>query len=317
MEDLVGAGLGGILCRSMPVREGIPTLAEMEGLVCSSDFALHRVFNDAFLARHAPRLRRYARWWGRDPLSLWSRRWEYPFAAERILEFCEARAGNPVRLLDAGSGVTYLPFFLCERAANLTAVCCDSNIAYGRMIASISDERGLSSRIRFEQGTLQRLPEPDGSIDAVCCLSVLEHTSDYASIIGEFARVLRTGGLLLLSFDISLDGKFQVQPDEARALLEHARRDFEIRLDIPREFGRLRAQGELLTTDYYRRHAPQLLPFTHPWLLAGYDLVRGYGWTTGFRSATVICLAGVRHSCALGAGAGVERHVCAPAAGVL
>lgn len=283
----------------MPLREGIPTLAEVDALVASAGFADHRAFHDAFVARHTPHLRRYARWWARDPLALWSRRWEYPFAAERVLGFCAARAaaGGSVRLLDAGSGVTYLPFFLCERAPNLTAVCCDANAAYGPVIAAIGEQRGgAASRVSFKQATLQRLPEPSGSVDAICCVSVLEHTTDYAAVIDEFARVLRPGGLLVLSFDISLDGKFRVRPDDAHELLLRIGRAFDTDIDVPRELGRLRAPDicDLLTTDHYRRRAPHLLPFTRPWLLAGYDLLRGYGWTGGFRAATVICLAGVR-----------------------
>ena len=34
-------------------------------------------------------IERYGRQWGTDPFQLWSRRWEYPFAAERILAFAD------------------------------------------------------------------------------------------------------------------------------------------------------------------------------------------------------------------------------------
>jgi SAM-dependent methyltransferase len=272
----------------MRLREGIPTLAEVDALVASPTFLAHRAFSDAFRARHAPLLRRYGRWWGSDPLSHWSRRWEYPFAAQRIFDFCVERSSRALRLLDAGSGVTYLPFFLCSRASHLSILCCDINAAYGQVVASIAHQLNMP-QITFRRGALQRLPESDGAVDVLSCISVLEHTSDYAAIIDEFARVLSPGGLLVLTFDVSFDGKFPIQPDRARALLKNLQRKFDIApLSQP-----LEESTEVLTTDHCRRHAPHLLPFTHPWLLAGYDMLRGKGWTRGFRSAAVVCVAGL------------------------
>lgn len=278
----------------MVTREGIPALADLDALLASPVFASHRTFNAAFLQQHAPLLRRYARWWGRDPLSLWSRRWEYPFAAERVLAYARQAAGQALRMLDAGSGVTYLPFFLAGRANNLSIVCCDSNPAYASVIDEIArDSQLAASRVRPVVGTLQQLQEADGSFDLVTCVSVLEHTDRHSQIVDEFARVLKPGGLLVLTFDISLDGKFQLHPEDARGVIDHLRNDFDLSLD-PAEFDRLRDPAALLTTDHCRRHSPHLLPFTHPWILAIYDLFRGYGWTGGFRSVAVMCVTGVR-----------------------
>ena len=43
------------------------------------------------------------------------------------------------------------------------------------------------------------LPFGDASLDVVASLDVLEHVPDYATALREFARVLRPGGVLLLS----------------------------------------------------------------------------------------------------------------------
>lgn len=43
------------------------------------------------------------------------------------------------------------------------------------------------------------IPEEDGSFDAILCTEVLEHLPDPRSAIKEFARLLRPGGVLLLT----------------------------------------------------------------------------------------------------------------------
>ena len=46
----------------------------------------------------------YGKLWAKDTFRLWSRRWEYPFVAQRLIEFAEKQGDGPVRILDAGSG---------------------------------------------------------------------------------------------------------------------------------------------------------------------------------------------------------------------
>ncbi len=48
-------------------------------------------------------------------------------------------------------------------------------------------------------GDLQRLDLPDAAFDAVVCAEVLEHLDDDAAALGELHRVLRPGGLLLVT----------------------------------------------------------------------------------------------------------------------
>ena len=81
-------------------------------------------------------------------------------------------------------------------------------------------------------GMLQKLDMPNESLDVICCISVLEHTDNYGEIVREFARVLKRGGLLVLTFDLSLDGKFERESSRCRparqrfGILRHPRRPY-------------------------------------------------------------------------------------------
>jgi len=150
------------------------------------------------------------------------------------------------------------------------------------------------TKVKFEEGWLQKLPFPDDSFDAVCCISVLEHTSNYSEILDEFARVLRRGGVLVLTFDLSLDGRFELPRAVAADLLTALSRKFNLPpgIDLQKELARMEnpEREGILTTDYVRQTQPDLLPWKHPVLKAAHDLVTGHGWTGGFRSKSVYCL---------------------------
>ncbi|MEX2255522.1 MAG: class I SAM-dependent methyltransferase [Acidimicrobiia bacterium] len=49
-------------------------------------------------------------------------------------------------------------------------------------------------------GDAEQLPLPDGSVDAVFCSNMLEHTPDTAAVVRELARVLRVGGWAYVSW---------------------------------------------------------------------------------------------------------------------
>ena len=59
--------------------------------------------------------------------------------------------------------------------------------------------RRNASNARFTLGVAERLPYPDDHFDAVVLLDVLEHVADERAVVAEIARVLRPGGLLVVS----------------------------------------------------------------------------------------------------------------------
>jgi len=276
------------------LRTGIPLLSELDAHLQSDDYSRHVEFNRQFLSANDAAMEQYGKLWAKDTFRLWSRRWEYPFVAQRVLELAaEAPAGEFVRILDAGSGVTYFPYYICANLPQAEFVCYDSNPSYHPMFAAINGANP-SAKVKFVEGMLQKMPLEPASMDAICCISVLEHTSNYSEILDEFLRVLKPGGLLALTFDLSLDGKFELPKAQAKQLLREIGDKFDAPDDVEliAELDRMddpKASG-ILTTDHYRETQPDLLPWKYPMLKAAKDLVQGHGWTGGFRSKSIYCL---------------------------
>jgi len=275
----------------MQLRAGIPLAGEVGQMIKGEQFASHLKFHDEFRARHQQALKKY--YWSRNPLKLWSRRWEYPFAAERVENFVREQRGRPIKMLDAGSGVTYFPYLLCERITNLSVICSDYNATYKPVFEGIN-HAVPNSRVEFREGLLQKLPVGDAEIDILCCISVLEHTGDYPAAVAEFARVLRPGGLLVLTFDISLDGKFKLSEVDARQVLSEVQKRFAVEegVNFAAELNNLHERNGILTTDLVKQTEPDLLPWKWPMLIGLRDLLNGKGWTGGFKSKTIFCLSG-------------------------
>jgi len=55
--------------------------------------------------------------------------------------------------------------------------------------------------VTFEYGDITACDYPDGSFDAITCLSVIEHGVPVEPFLKESARILRSGGVLVLSTD--------------------------------------------------------------------------------------------------------------------
>ncbi|MBC8107223.1 MAG: class I SAM-dependent methyltransferase [Anaerolineae bacterium] len=274
------------------LKTGIPRITELDQLKQTETYRGPSDFNTAFLARHHNALQKYGRHWGNDPFKLWSRRWEYPFVAQRVLDFAQRpeNIGRNLKIMDAGSGVTFFPYYICSKNPSAQFVCVDYDPTYTAMFDAIN--RAETARVRFLQASLQKLPLADGELDAIACISVLEHTDNYAQIIDEFLRVLRPGGMFVLTFDLSLDGKFTLPLPQAKELLRVVQSKFQVDdgVDLVSELSHSHDAG-VLTSDHVRDTEPELLPWTFPVRVykAAQDLMTGKGWTLGFRSRTIFC----------------------------
>lgn len=124
-----------------------------------------------------------------------------------IILGCLARHDKPlseVRLLDAGCGTGAYSAALVESVARIDAVDLSQGmIAQARAKLAQHEKAG---RIEFHAGSITELPFDDGSFDAVMINQVAHHLGDASEnfvrlrqAIGEFARVLRPGGILVIN----------------------------------------------------------------------------------------------------------------------
>ncbi|MEM7808364.1 MAG: class I SAM-dependent methyltransferase [Planctomycetota bacterium] len=271
-------------------RNGVPTLAELDALKASDFYGELKSYSDAFLQQHDAALRGYGRHWGDDPMRLWSRRFEYPFAAAAVMAHADRVGRTDLVCCDAGSGVTFLPYLLAERLDGATFACCDPNTTYAKMFAAVNQKH--DGRVTYDASPIQKLPFDDGGLDVLMCVSVLEHTGDYATVVDEMARVVKPGGRLVLTFDLGLDGKFELLPASSKLVLDRLGEHFVLDLeDLKRQADEAYHDATgLLSTPEVKAREPEHLPWKYPRLQAMYDLVRGYGWTGGFRSVAPMCL---------------------------
>jgi ubiquinone/menaquinone biosynthesis C-methylase UbiE len=68
-----------------------------------------------------------------------------------------------------------------------------------------ADRAGIKN-VDFREGRLEHLPVDDDSVDVVTSNCVINLVPDKSAVFGEIARVLRSGGRLVIS-DIVLDGE--------------------------------------------------------------------------------------------------------------
>lgn len=180
---------------------------------------------DRFLA-HEGAFRSPEYKWPRDALRWWSRVWEYPYAMHHLRRW---RAGVPGRVpvvADVGSGVTFFPFSVARLGCEV--ICLDIDPIAGRDLgraAAVVD--AAPGRVAFRQVTGGQLPLADGEVDAVYCVSVIEHVPDFTGMVADVARALRPGGLFVVTVDVDLMGGPALGIGEARRLLDAIDERFE------------------------------------------------------------------------------------------
>ena len=100
---------------------GIPTIAQYDDLLRTPFFAMIRSAGSVFLEENSEILAPYQRRWVSDPFHQWSRQWEYPYALAQLEK--RIASAQTTRILDAGSGVTFFPYFLADRNERIEIMC--------------------------------------------------------------------------------------------------------------------------------------------------------------------------------------------------
>ena len=130
-----------------------------------------------------------ARAWGLRTFADWSKVWEYPwlwFNGLRSLDWSQ------IKMLDLGSELSPMPWFLASLGAKVTLVERDSQ--WLPTWEHLAKETGLKVDWRIVND--DRLPFPARSFDVVTSFSVVEHQPDKRVAINEIARVLKPEGTI-------------------------------------------------------------------------------------------------------------------------
>lgn len=266
---------------------GIPTEQAYRRLIGSEQFRKLEQFSNEFLSFHRKELGRYANKWVADPLHQWSRQWEYPYVLSRI----EPLAGNreALRILDAGSGVTFFPYLIQSQYPSSQLYCTD----YDRGLDVVYQQIGALTKanVHFTCGNLQKLSYEDNWFDIIYCISVLEHTRDYEQIIEEFCRVLRPGGRLIITFDVSLDGTRDISLQQADGLVQALAGSFHV-LEAPvSQLSAAVSASGVFTTLTAKNINPASLPWRlPPFVYQAKLLLTGKGIPSWPPPLTVFCM---------------------------
>jgi SAM-dependent methyltransferase len=132
-------------------------------------------------------------------------------------------------VVDLGSGVTFFPFACARLGARV--VCTDIDEVCRRDVpraAAVVD--ASPGRVEYRHCLETKLPFETGEVAALYCISVLEHVADRTALIQEMARVIKPGGLCLLTLDIDLRGDGSLTPDGYRNVRRELSGYFELSL---------------------------------------------------------------------------------------
>jgi SAM-dependent methyltransferase len=114
----------------------------------------------------------------------WFRRHEVVY--RRLADRC---AGRDV--LEAGCGEGYGADLIADVAHRVIGLDYDES--------AVAHVRARYPRVEMRHGNLAELPLPDGDVDVVVNFQVIEHLWDQGQFAAECLRVLRPGGVLLMS----------------------------------------------------------------------------------------------------------------------
>lgn len=114
--------------------------------------------------------------------------------------------GERAVVLDVATGTGRLPEALLLQPRFMGRIVALD--ASGRMLALAQHKLAAhadAGRITFVEHDAQRLPFDDGAFEVVTCLEALEFMRDWRAAVREMLRVLRPGGLLMISNRIGPD----------------------------------------------------------------------------------------------------------------
>lgn len=132
--------------------------------------------------------------------------WDALGAVGAVLTLTGAEDRSTLRVMDAGSArySSVLPWLRLYGLGDAPGSLLGINLEFGATVHR--------DGVAFRQGDVTATSLPDDSLDAITCMSVIEHGVPVEAFLAESARVLRSGGVLCVSTD------FDQQPPDTRGI---------------------------------------------------------------------------------------------------
>ena len=129
--------------------------------------------------------------------------------------------------MDLGSGATFFPFAIARLGASVIAADADARAttSIDRATCTVTAGQGAVSSLLCDA---RAVPLETESVDGVYCISVLEHIPDFETVIAEVRRILRPGGIFVLTFDVDLRGNSVLDPSSYTRLMHTLRASFSL-----------------------------------------------------------------------------------------
>lgn len=96
-------------------------------------------------------------------------------------------------VLDIACGEGYGSYFLAQNAAHVIGIDIDASTITN------AKRKYKKSNLEFKTGSVLQIPEPNNTFDVVVCFETLEHIVDQDKMVNEVKRVLKTGGVFIVS----------------------------------------------------------------------------------------------------------------------
>ena len=130
----------------------------------------------------------------------------------RLIE-ANAPAARPLRVLDAGCGPGFFSVLLSRAGHAVTGI----DGSEGMLAHARENAARFGASPELMQGDFGALPFPDGSFDLVVSRNVTHIIREHLKVYGEWLRVLRPGGVLLI-FDANWHLPYQPGPVREEAI---------------------------------------------------------------------------------------------------
>jgi ADP-heptose:LPS heptosyltransferase/SAM-dependent methyltransferase len=135
-----------------------------------------------------------------------SKQWEYPFVIDKITAYTQQKDKKSLKVADVGGGAGLLAPYLTLLGYDTTVY--DINYIFAH--DNYDPERTEKLRLRYaesiglkmEYGSMFNIPAEDETFDIVTCVSVVEHVPEKSYAFKEMLRVLKSGGILIVTYDL-------------------------------------------------------------------------------------------------------------------